>query len=139
MTRRAPRAQSSVGNRRRHWEVRREQNAALGAKGVAYAWSDQARATATTQARRGDHSGWSNLVVTLQTFCSRFPAADTRRAANQTYHWERRLAVLEGASPKAVALAWWDRARVVAGDQDDDAGWNDLAMTLSNYCQHYKA
>lgn len=133
------RAHSSVSNRNRHWEARRQQNAALGPKGVALAWSDQARALATGAARRGDHSEWSNLVVILRTFCSRFPDADTRRAANQRHHWEQRLAALEGASPRAVALAWWDRARAVAGDQDDDTGWNDLALTLSNYCQRYGA
>lgn len=138
MSRPVSRGQSSVSNKSRHWEVRQGQNAALGPKGVALAWSDQARAIATAQARRGDHSGWSNLVGTLQTFCSRFAAAGTRRAANQSYHWEQRLAGLEGAGPRVIALAWWDRARAVAGDQDD-AGWNDLALTLSNYCQHYKA
>jgi hypothetical protein len=132
-----PRAQSSTGNKNRHWEARREQNAALGPKGVALAWSDQARALATAQARHGDHSGWNNLVLALRTFCSRFAASDTRRAANQNYHWQQRLAALEGASPKVIALAWWDRARAVAGDQDDDAGWNDLALTLNNYCQRY--
>ena len=88
------RAQSSVSNKSRHWGARQEQNAALGPKGVALAWSDQARALATAQARQGDHSGWSDLVVTLQTFCSRFAVTGTRRAENQSYHWELRLAAL---------------------------------------------
>ncbi|MFB4275700.1 hypothetical protein ACBJ59_10445 [Nonomuraea sp. MTCD27] len=78
-------------------------------------------------------------MATLQTFCSRFTPADTRRAENQRRHWERKLAALEGASSKVIALAWWDRARAVAGDQADDAGWNDLALTLSNYCQRHGA
>jgi hypothetical protein len=139
MNRPMPRAHAGASNRHRHWEARREHNAALGPKGVALAWSDQARAAAVARARRGDDSGWSALALTLQTFCSRFPLADTRRAANQAYHWERRLAGLEGASPKIVALAWWDRARAVAGDQADDDGWSDLALTLHNYCKHYGA
>lgn len=122
----------SADARTRHWEARREHNAALGAKGVALAWSDQVRAIAAGRARRGDHTGWANLAATLEVFCSRFAAADTRRAASQLHHWELRLAALGGADPKATALAWWDRARAVAGDQDGDAGWADLARTLQN-------
>ncbi|MEV4180154.1 hypothetical protein AB0J28_01745 [Streptosporangium canum] len=119
-------------NRNRHWQARREHNVALGAKGIALAWSDQVRAIAAGRARRGDHSGWANLAATLEVFCSRFAPADTRRAASQLYHWELRLAALDGASPKTIALAWWDRARAVAGDQDGDTGWADLARTLQN-------
>ena len=118
--------------RNRHWQARREHNAALGAKGVALAWSDQVRAVAAAQARRGDHSGWTGLTVTLRVFCGRFAAADTRRAANQLRHWESRLAALDGATPKTIALAWWDRARAVAAAQDGDVGWDDLARTLQN-------
>lgn len=132
MTRRVPQAKSSVDARNRHWAARREQNVAQGPKGIALAWSDQVRAIAAARARRGDHSGWTNLAVTLEVFCSRFAAADTRRAANQLHHWEMRLAALEGASPKTIALAWWDRARTVAGDQDGDTGWDDLARTMQN-------
>ncbi|MGI5273124.1 hypothetical protein ACQEUU_37760 [Nonomuraea sp. CA-218870] len=128
----------AAGNRRRHWEARQAQNAALGAKGVALAWSDQARAIAAGRARSGDHSAWSDLVTVLETFCARFAADGTRRAENQRRHWEERLAALDGAPMRAVALAWWDRARSVAGGQGD-AAWNDLALTLSNYCQRYGA
>lgn len=132
MIRRAPQAKTSVDARARHWAARREQNIALGLKGVAIAWSDQVRAIAADRARRGDHSGWANLAATLEVFCSRFATADTQRAASQLHHWELRLAALDDANPKTIALAWWDRARAVAGDQDGDTGWADLARTLQN-------
>ncbi len=132
------RSSMRVDNRNRHWQVRREQNAALGSKGVALAWCDQARAIAAAQARHGDHSAWTDLAATLEMFCSRFAAVGTRRAENQARHFQQRLAALDGASPKAVALAWWDRARAVAGDQDD-SGWTDLALTLGNYCKRHGA
>jgi hypothetical protein len=134
-----PNEKSSVDNRTRHWQARREQNAANGEQGIALAWCDQARAIATTRARRGDHSAWTDLVATLEMFCSRFAGADTRRAVNQARHFEQRLAALEGAPPKSFALVWWDRARAVAGDQVDNSAWTDLALTLGNYCKRHGA
>ncbi|MFF4417460.1 hypothetical protein ACFYY8_33465 [Streptosporangium sp. NPDC001559] len=125
-------AKTSVDARARHWAARREQHLTLGPKGVALAWGDQVRALAAAQARRGDHTRWTALAATLEVFCSRFKPGGTRRAASQLHHWESRLAALYGASPKVVALAWWDRARAVAGDQDGDEGWSDLARTLQN-------
>ena len=82
---------STSAARRRHWEARRARNAALGAKGVAYAWCDQARALARERERHNDPTAWNDLVSVLQTFVARVPTGTTRRAENQRRHFEGQI------------------------------------------------
>src|SRR5690606_11564668 len=131
---------SSAENRRRHWAARQQQNAAYGAKGVAVAWWEQACHVATECARGGDHSMWDDLVAALTTFCARHQAeASGKRAQNRLRHWEERMAALGDAAPRARALAWWDRARALAGDRADIEAWSDLARTVQNVCRRHAA
>lgn len=63
-----------------------------------------------------------------------------RRAYNQRKHAEQRRALVAERGPQGIAELWWDQARKIARDraaQGDEGAWNDLAMTLSNYCQRY--
>ena len=70
-------------------------------------------------------------------------SAAERRAYNQRRHAEqRRQQVVAERGDQGVAELWWDQARKIARDRaadGDDAAWNDLALTLSNYCQRYGA
>ncbi|WP_405749985.1 hypothetical protein OHA19_10490 [Streptomyces sp. NBC_00012] len=63
-----------------------------------------------------------------------------RRAANQRMHAEARQREQAARGPKGVAAAWWDRARMVAIEQDrkgNPGAWDELALFLSNYCDRY--
>lgn len=63
-----------------------------------------------------------------------------RRVYNQRLHAEQRQQQAAG-NPRGVAELWWDEARKIARDlaaDGDDGAWNDLAMTLTNYCQRYR-
>nr|WP_258310235.1 hypothetical protein [Streptomyces sp. FT05W] len=63
-----------------------------------------------------------------------------RRAYNQRQHAVTRQQAQQDRGPRGVAELWWDQARKLAGDrvdQGDEAAWNDLAVTLKNYCDRY--
>lgn len=63
-----------------------------------------------------------------------------RRARNQREHAASRQELAAGRGARGIAELWWDAARKAARDraaQGDEGAWNDLALTLSNYCQRY--
>ncbi|MGW6979636.1 hypothetical protein ACWGE1_09330 [Streptomyces sp. NPDC054932] len=66
--------------------------------------------------------------------------AAQKRAYNQQQHAARRQEQA-AARPSGLSELWWDQARKIAREQaeqgDGDAAWNDLALTLSNYCARY--
>jgi hypothetical protein len=59
-------------NRAKHHQDRQERHAARGPRGVAAAWWDHARATATQREREGDSEAWNDLTRTLENFCNRY-------------------------------------------------------------------
>ncbi|MFD8415511.1 hypothetical protein ACFV2Q_27740 [Streptomyces sp. NPDC059650] len=63
-----------------------------------------------------------------------------KRAYNQQLHAARRQQEAAGR-PGGLAELWWDQARRIAREQaehgDGGAAWNDLALTLSNFCSRY--
>ncbi|MFE7620939.1 hypothetical protein [Streptomyces sp. NPDC057496] len=64
-----------------------------------------------------------------------------RRAANQRFHAENRQREQAARGPKGVAAAWWDRARMVAIEQErngNQGAWDELALFLSNYVDRYR-
>ncbi|MFG2623211.1 hypothetical protein ACGFXC_36955 [Streptomyces sp. NPDC048507] len=132
-------AQQRAANRHRHYQERAQAAAALGSKGTAASWAERVRGLARDRALRGDPGGWVELAGELEQFCARHPPADKadRRAARRAWHWETRRAGLADADPRTIALAWWDRARAVAAEQDGEAGWNDLGLTLMNLSSRY--
>lgn len=63
-----------------------------------------------------------------------------RRAHNQREHAARRQERAADRGARGVAELWWDAARRLAREraaQGDEGAWNDLALTLSNYCQRH--
>lgn len=65
-----------------------------------------------------------------------------RRAYNQQRHAETRQELMADRGSQGLAELWWDAARKIARDRaarGDEGAWNDLARTLSNYCQRYGA
>ncbi|MEV6080988.1 hypothetical protein AB0L80_38705 [Streptomyces sp. NPDC052069] len=63
-----------------------------------------------------------------------------RREFNRRTHAEQRQQRQAERGPRGIAAAWWDRARMVAAEQESNgnpAAWDDLAAFLSNYCGRY--
>lgn len=66
--------------------------------------------------------------------------AAERRAFNQRKHAEARRELVAPRGPQGIAELWWDEARKIArvrAAQGDEGAWDDLALTLSNYCARY--
>ncbi|MFF5783231.1 hypothetical protein ACFY7Y_40750 [Streptomyces virginiae] len=59
-----------------------------------------------------------------------------KRAYNQRQHAARRQQAAT-ARPSGLAELWWDQARKTAREQGGEEAWNDLALTLSNWCARY--
>ncbi|WP_149561542.1 hypothetical protein [Streptomyces cacaoi] len=72
------------------------------------------------------------------------PPAD-RRQANRLRHWKARQAAQAARGARGIASSWWDQARAVATqtaraappEDNPDEVWNDLALTLENWCRRY--
>lgn len=65
---------------------------------------------------------------------------EERRAENRRRHWAARQEREAQRGPKGVATAWWDRARMVAAEQErqgNPEAWTDLARFLENYAARY--
>ncbi|MEU4410800.1 hypothetical protein AB0F88_40370 [Streptosporangium sp. NPDC023963] len=63
-----------------------------------------------------------------------------RRLYNQQQHAAQRRILVADRGAQGIAELWWDEARKIARDraaQGDEGAWNDLALTLTNYCQRY--
>jgi hypothetical protein len=66
--------------------------------------------------------------------------AAERRLYNQRAHAAQRQQQLADRGPRGVAELWWDEARRIARERaalGDDSAYDDLALTLTNYCQRY--
>lgn len=64
-----------------------------------------------------------------------------RRQYNQRRHAEERHAAATARGPQGVAEVWWDEARSIARERaakGDESTWNDLALTLTNFCERYR-
>ncbi|MFJ7069894.1 hypothetical protein [Streptomyces sp. NPDC101115] len=65
---------------------------------------------------------------------------EQRRAYNRQQHAAARQQAQAERGPRGIAELWWDEARRIArerAEKGDHAAWNDLAMTLKNFCERH--
>ncbi|WP_432034474.1 hypothetical protein [Streptomyces antibioticus] len=65
---------------------------------------------------------------------------EQRRAYNRQQHALARQQAQAARGPRGLAELWWDEARRIAregAENGDETAWNDLSVTLKNFCDRY--
>jgi hypothetical protein len=68
------------------------------------------------------------------------PTPEQIRAERRRQHWAKRQAEQAARGPRGVTASWWDRARMVAAEEEkkgNPEAWDVLIRFLENYCQQY--